>query len=242
MNNDINKIIGGRINTLLAVQNKKQKDLAENLGVKPNVISYYVSGERTPNTEQLKKISEFFNASSDYLLGLSNAATLNTSIQDIHHITGLSEKAIDKLIFIKNLFYNSSSELEEKGVYEDEWVKTINYLIETVLTKDKNKKGHFVKGIVAELSDYYSLYSSGNDQEVYVLSTGKVFSDLEEAKAEAIRIAEGKPEKKVTIGCIKTNEMLENMWMDRLKIMIRESKDAYFEYVDGMMGDKPEKK
>ena len=67
MDNSLSTIVGIRINTLLAQQGLKQKDLAEYLGVKANVISYFVKGERTPNTEQIKKIAEFFNTTADYL-------------------------------------------------------------------------------------------------------------------------------------------------------------------------------
>ena len=75
MNSDLSKAIGKRINTLLAEKERKQKELAAYLGVQDNTISYFVSGRRTPNTEQLVKIADFFNVSADYLLGRTNAET-----------------------------------------------------------------------------------------------------------------------------------------------------------------------
>ncbi len=90
-------IIGQRINTVLADKNIKQKDLASALGVTDNTISYFVSGKRIPNTEQIIKISEFLNVSSDYLLGLVKEPSLNPEIQMIGNYTGLSTKAIEKL-------------------------------------------------------------------------------------------------------------------------------------------------
>ncbi len=97
MNNDLSKFIGNRINNLLAVNRKKQKELAHFLGVTDNTISYYVSGSRTPNLSQLIKIAEFFNTSVDYLLGLTDAATTDKDVQYICDYTGLSEDAIDTL-------------------------------------------------------------------------------------------------------------------------------------------------
>ena len=88
------KKIGTRINTLLADKGMKQKDLAKELGVTDNTVSYYASGERTPNIEQLIKICEIFDVSSDYILGLSDVQTRNETIQGINEKTGLSGQTI----------------------------------------------------------------------------------------------------------------------------------------------------
>ena len=78
---DNKKIIGQRINSALAAANKKQKELAAALGVTDNTISYFVSGKRTPNTEQIIKIAEFLNVSADYLLNIKpQNATLDANI------------------------------------------------------------------------------------------------------------------------------------------------------------------
>lgn len=103
MNNEISKAIGKRINALLAKKFKRQKDLATALGVNDNTISYFVSGKRMPNTEQIIKISDFFGVSADYLLGLSDTATTDKDVQFICEYTGLSERAIEVLsIYNKN--------------------------------------------------------------------------------------------------------------------------------------------
>ena len=101
--------IGQRINTVLAEKNIKQKDLASALGVTDNTISYYVSGKRIPNTEQIIKISKFLNVSSDYLLGLTDEPSNNPKINNIKAYTGLTENSIE---FLHSLFcdlkeYNS---------------------------------------------------------------------------------------------------------------------------------------
>lgn len=62
------KIIGCRINELLAINNVKQKELAAHLSVSDNIVSYFVKGARVPNTEQIIKIAKFFNVPTDYLL------------------------------------------------------------------------------------------------------------------------------------------------------------------------------
>lgn len=90
--------IGKRIETALAVSNKKQKDLAEYLDITPNTVSYFCSGKRTPNTEQLIKMSEYFGISADYLLGISDTMTVSKDIRTICAVTGLTEQAVINIL------------------------------------------------------------------------------------------------------------------------------------------------
>lgn len=118
MNNDYNEIIGQRINAALALSNIKQKELAKELGVKDNVVSYWCSGKRTPNTEQIIEIADFLNVSTDYLLGLSDAATSDKDLQFVCDYTGLNEQAIDILRFITT----------GRGYDESIDIKNVNFL------------------------------------------------------------------------------------------------------------------
>ena len=94
MNSKLSKTIGKRINILLAEQTKMQKELAVHLGVPANTVSYFISGRRTPNTEQIAKIADFFDVSADYLLGRTNAETTDKDLRFICEYTGLSENTI----------------------------------------------------------------------------------------------------------------------------------------------------
>lgn len=98
MDNELSKIIGERINTLLAKNDFKQKDLSDWTGIKPeNTISYFCSGKRIPNTSQLKKIAEFFNTTTDYLLGLSDSPSNEVEFIKLTELTGLCDEAIEQL-------------------------------------------------------------------------------------------------------------------------------------------------
>ena len=48
-----------------------QKDLALDLGVTSNTVSYWCCGDRKPNVDQLAQIAQYLNVSADYLLGLA---------------------------------------------------------------------------------------------------------------------------------------------------------------------------
>lgn len=93
------KKVGARINNVIASKDVKQKDLAKAIGVTDNTISYYLSGARTPNTEQIVKIAQYLGVSTDYLLGMSDIASNEPDIQMIGEYTGLSEKSIAELHF-----------------------------------------------------------------------------------------------------------------------------------------------
>ena len=49
-----------------------QKELAEKLKIGQNTYSYWEKGIRKPVGENLNKLANFFNVSTDYLLGNSN--------------------------------------------------------------------------------------------------------------------------------------------------------------------------
>ena len=109
-------VIGQRINTLLAETNTTQKDLAELLGVKPNIISYYCGGYRQPSLTQLSSIADHFDTTIDYLIGRTNVKTQNREIKMICEYTGLSEKVVNTIV-------------SEKQPHIA-WIETLNALLE----------------------------------------------------------------------------------------------------------------
>lgn len=62
-------IIGSRIKYLREANNMKQKELAAVLQLSPSTINKYEKGERIPEIAQLIKIADFFDVSTDFLLG-----------------------------------------------------------------------------------------------------------------------------------------------------------------------------
>ncbi len=87
-------LVGDRISSALDISGKLQKELAQELGVTDNTVSYWCSGARHPNIPQLIRISEFLGVSTDYLLGVSDCASLEENIQNACRVTGLTEDAV----------------------------------------------------------------------------------------------------------------------------------------------------
>ncbi len=65
-----------------------QKELAEKLKIGQNTYSYWEKGIRKPVGENLNKLANFFNVSTDYLLG-------NSSIKDQKKFDEDLEKSLD---------------------------------------------------------------------------------------------------------------------------------------------------
>ncbi len=76
-----------------------QKELAEYLGLSPQTISFYTTGERTPNLQTLIKLAEFFGVSVDYLLTGKKPENKN-----IRETIGLSDSTIERMQWVKEDF------------------------------------------------------------------------------------------------------------------------------------------
>lgn len=102
-----------RLKQLREENNLSQLDLANKLNMSQQAISAYEKGTREPDIDTIKKISDFFNVSTDYLLEKSdirnseelkkvpfaNAGGLNTDGLDEEDLLEL-QKQID---YIKKL-------------------------------------------------------------------------------------------------------------------------------------------
>lgn len=76
------------------------KKTAEHLGVTAQSLSLYENGMRTINIDLLKKVAQYFKVSSDYLIGLSDTATIDTEIKAVCDYTGLDDDAVETLSLI----------------------------------------------------------------------------------------------------------------------------------------------
>lgn len=107
MNNK--KIIGSRIKSALAMNNTLQRELAKQLNVQENIVSYWCKGNRTPNTSQIIQIANYLNVSTDYLLGVTDVATTDKDLKFVCDYTGLKEETIKLLSLEQNEHKNNLS-------------------------------------------------------------------------------------------------------------------------------------
>lgn len=93
------KKIGARITYLREARGLSQKALSDELAklglvVRRETITQWENGTRDLKTEYLAKLSEFFDVSADWLLGLTDAPERTPAAADE---LGLSYKAVDAL-------------------------------------------------------------------------------------------------------------------------------------------------
>ncbi|VUZ27411.1 helix-turn-helix domain-containing protein [Acetobacterium wieringae] len=90
-------VFATRLRELMSGNGTTQKDLAGVTGITRQAISQYMDGSVQPNIEKLYKICDFFEVSSDYLLGVSDVKSIDLDTKAISEKTGLSEKAVEIL-------------------------------------------------------------------------------------------------------------------------------------------------
>ena len=111
--------------------NLTQKQLAERLDFTEQQISNYEKDSRQPDDATLLKLANFFDVSTDYLLG--NTHSRLTTNTDLSRNLGLSDNAIQKLsIFAQKNDWNAD-------IYDDEITSFQNYsLIINKLIENEN--------------------------------------------------------------------------------------------------------
>lgn len=80
-----------------------QVQLAEKLGVKKQSISNWENDNIMPSVEMLEKIADFFEVSTDYLLGRDEKKTVDGLIIDV---TGLKPHQIEHIKLLVDDFRN----------------------------------------------------------------------------------------------------------------------------------------
>jgi len=99
-----------RLKTLRTRHTMSQQKLAENLNLSRELLSNYEQGRREPDYNTLILISNFFDVSIDYMLGVTEVEKrlLHKSVSDKYNclmtdISGLSKESISELETYINL-------------------------------------------------------------------------------------------------------------------------------------------
>lgn len=80
-----------------------QKALADYLGVRPQTVSYYCTGESLPNCEQLLRIADFFGVTCDFLM-----TGRRTENKPVREMLGLSENTVQALKLVKEGYFEDT--------------------------------------------------------------------------------------------------------------------------------------
>ena len=112
-------VFASRLKDLLyyakTVKKMDYRAVSSELGISLGALSNYANGTQQPNITVLRKISELFDVSSDYLLGLSENPYLSTDIQVASKTTGIEGYAIE---FLQNMLDTVNKNGDNKEYHE----------------------------------------------------------------------------------------------------------------------------
>lgn len=107
-------MIEQRLKELRFQKNLTQNDLASILGVAKTTLAAYEQSKNQPSIETITKIANYFNVSTDYLLGLTDVQSPNFEISYISKYLGLTEHSIKELHFYNEIAQNGDNMMKQK--------------------------------------------------------------------------------------------------------------------------------
>ena len=125
-------MIGERLKQLRIKNGLKQQELADMFGLSSGTISFYESEQRKPDIDFIVAIAKYFDVSTDYLLGLTNA--IDKENIDISKVTGLNDFSLTILEQSLKETNNAAAEVIDTVIRGGDFLRLVN------LINDKNEK------------------------------------------------------------------------------------------------------
>ena len=94
-----------RLRKLIDDTGLARQDIADEIGCDVSTITKHYNGTRNITTDFIVMYAKYFKVSTDFLLGMTDAKTTDKDRRYITDVTGLSEGAVDSLVFMKNYLY-----------------------------------------------------------------------------------------------------------------------------------------
>lgn len=125
-------MIGERLKQLRIKNGLKQQELADMFGLSSGTISFYESEQRKPDIDFIVAIAKYFDVSTDYLLGLTNA--IDKENIDISKVTGLNDFSLTILEQSLKETNNAAAEVIDTVICGGDFLRFVN------LINDKKEK------------------------------------------------------------------------------------------------------
>ena len=87
-----------RLKLLFFNSGETQEQAANRFNVTRQGFGNWLNGRTQPDYDALCKLAEYYNVSTDYLLGRTDVKTADTQLKTICEVTNLSEAAAKKII------------------------------------------------------------------------------------------------------------------------------------------------
>lgn len=181
-NSDIVSVM--RIRDLIDKSGLTREEIAKKLDIGTSTVTQYYNGNRNLTIDSIKKFSKLFNVSTDYIFGISDAKTSNTTVKAISDYTGLNDEAINTLHILNGLMNDFDKTIERirkfkkyretnpgklADIYTDNRTKIdaydnieiiiLDYLEEYLISSSKESKENFKIKIIEICMNALSFYN-----------------------------------------------------------------------------------
>lgn len=102
-----------RMRSLFEENNIKQANLAKKIGTTRQTVGNWLLGNSQPDFDTLIKIADYFETTTDYLLGRTENRTTDIEIQAISEYTGLNENSVNCLHSLKQCLDETQAEYKK---------------------------------------------------------------------------------------------------------------------------------
>ena len=104
-----------RLRLLFDETRASQADVAKYVGVSRQAVSHWINGKTTPDCYSFKKVAEFFKVPLEYLYGETDSKVRENIL--VAESLGLSDKAIENIMKLKEQPYQKEFVAEKKELY-----------------------------------------------------------------------------------------------------------------------------
>lgn len=124
-------MLSNRLKSLRTHRNITQSDLAKRIGVARTTYAMYEQGQREPDYDTLQKIADFYDVSTDYLLGrtdqLENHYTKSLASEN-ENLSAYQQEVLEFFMSREDLFFKDKPEnildaLEQFEIYYELYKK-----------------------------------------------------------------------------------------------------------------------
>jgi HTH-type transcriptional regulator, competence development regulator len=117
----MSEILGKRLKYTREKKGLAQKFVAERIGIKNNTLSGYESGRREPDSDTLRKLAQFYEVTTDYLIGVSNNYYDESSSYKPDYVDE-QPGTYNPLNTIRNYLKDKGEQLDQFGFFNiNEW-------------------------------------------------------------------------------------------------------------------------
>ena len=167
-------LFAARLRSLIDSRNISKQQLAESIGVSRQAVSQYSDGSTVPNAEKLARIADYFNVSTDYLLGRTDQATTDITVKAICDYTGLSQASVEALCDMSHFAEDIKNTVN--ALLEDEY-----YLMMSDLGYSDYSHTEKSFNLLGKISHFLNVPDS--DAELHISESGKI-TDINRSSEE----------------------------------------------------------